>query len=110
MSIPSETTAIAELGAETERRAPIPWLERLYDTVGRVVEFPAALLVVVEVVVLLVGVIWRYALHHPLVWSDELASILFVWLAMFGSSTSPSPRGHTCSARSWRCAAASTCG
>ncbi|MFZ1431224.1 MAG: TRAP transporter large permease subunit [Geminicoccaceae bacterium] len=85
MSIPSETTAIAELGAETERRAPIPWLERLNDTVGRVVEFPAAVLVVVEVVVLLVGVIWRYALHHPLVWSDELASILFVWLAMLGS-------------------------
>ena len=34
---------------------------------------------------LLAGVIWRYALHHPLVWSDELASILFVWLAMLGS-------------------------
>ena len=85
MNIPSETTAIAELGAETERRAPIPWLERLNDTVGRVVEVPAAVLVLVEVVVLLAGVIWRYALHHPLVWSDELASILFVWLAMLGS-------------------------
>ena len=85
MNIPSETTAIAELGAETERRAPIPWLERLNDAVGRLVEFPAALLVVAEVVVLLAGVIWRYVLHQPLVWSDELASILFLWLAMLGS-------------------------
>lgn len=85
MNIPSETTAAAELGAETERRAPIPWLERLNDMVGRAVEFPAAALVVIEVGVLLAGVIWRYALHHPLIWSDELASILFVWLAMLGS-------------------------
>jgi tripartite ATP-independent transporter DctM subunit len=49
------------------------------------VEFPAALLVAAEVVVLLMGVISRYVLHTPLVWSDELASILFLWLAMLGS-------------------------
>ena len=27
----------------------------------------------------------RYVLHRPLVWSDELASILFLWLAMLGA-------------------------
>ena len=85
MNIPSETTAIADLGAETERVEPIAWLERLHGIVGVIVEFPAAVLVLAEVVVLLVGVTWRYALHQPLVWSDELASILFLWLAMLGS-------------------------
>ncbi|WP_225201919.1 TRAP transporter large permease subunit [Herbaspirillum sp. alder98] len=45
----------------------------------------AAALVVAETVVLLTGVIYRYALHDPLIWSDELASILFIWLSMLGA-------------------------
>src|SRR6478672_3903940 len=85
MNIVSETSDISDWGAEAERGRPIPWLERLNDIVGMLVEFPAALLVAAEVVVLLMGVIWRYVLHTPLVWSDELASILFLWLAMLGS-------------------------
>src|SRR6478609_12120220 len=85
MNIVSETSDISHLGAEAERGKAVPWLERLNDIVGMLVEFPAALLVAAEVVVLLMGVIWRYVLHTPLVWSDELASILFLWLAMFGS-------------------------
>src|SRR5688500_17038307 len=83
MNIPSETTAAEELGAFT-RHEPIAWLIRLYRIVGDIVDVPAALLGLCEVVILLMGVIWRYALHHPLVWSDELASIRFVWLAMLG--------------------------
>ncbi len=51
----------------------------------RAVELPTALLVLVEIFVLLAGVISRFALHHPFVWTDELASILFLWLAMFGA-------------------------
>ena len=45
----------------------------------------AALLVVVEVLVLAAGVFARYVLNRPLVWSDELASALFLWLAMLGA-------------------------
>lgn len=52
---------------------------------GRLVEIPAALLVVAEVVLLFAGVVSRYVFHRPLIWSDELASILFLWLAMFGA-------------------------
>ena len=51
----------------------------------RLIEFAAAALLVAEVSILLCGVIWRYALDTPLVWSDELASALFSWLAMLGS-------------------------
>jgi len=43
------------------------------------------LLVVAEIVVLFAGVMARYVFHAPLVWTDELASILFLWLAMLGS-------------------------
>ena len=44
-----------------------------------------ALLVTAEIVILFVGIVARYAFHHPLIWSDELASLLFLWLAMLGT-------------------------
>jgi tripartite ATP-independent transporter DctM subunit len=50
-----------------------------------IAEIPAALLVVAEIVVLFAGVMARYVFHAPLIWTDELASILFLWLAMLGS-------------------------
>src|SRR6186713_1695201 len=53
---------------------------------GTLVEIPAALLVVAEIVILFAGVVARYGLHRPLIWSDELASILFLWLAMLGAA------------------------
>lgn len=81
MDIPSD----AGPALEVERREPIVWLERLNRIIGTLIEIPAALLVLAEVVLLLMGVISRYVLHKPLVWSDELASILFLWLAMLGS-------------------------
>src|SRR3979490_1920395 len=52
---------------------------------GMLVEIPAALLVVAEIVILFAGVLGRDGLHRPLIWSDELASILFLWLAMLGA-------------------------
>ncbi|HTA98900.1 MAG TPA: TRAP transporter large permease subunit [Bradyrhizobium sp.] len=50
------------------------------------VEIPAACLVVAEIVILFAGVVARYGLRQPLIWSDELASILFLWLAMLGAA------------------------
>ena len=38
-----------------------------------------------EIVILFAGVVARYVFDAPLVWSDELASILFLWLAMLGA-------------------------
>jgi tripartite ATP-independent transporter DctM subunit len=58
---------------------------RLNKALKPVVAIPAALLVVAEVIVLFFGIVSRYILHAPIVWSDELAGILFLWLAMLGS-------------------------
>ncbi|VTU36537.1 Neu5Ac permease [Variovorax sp. PBL-H6] len=82
MNIPHDDPGLA---VDAGRREPIAWLETLSKALGALVEVPAALLVLAEVVVLLMGVTSRYLLHEPLVWSDELASILFLWLAMLGS-------------------------
>ena len=46
----------------------------------------SSILVAGEVIVLFSGVVSRYVLGQPLVWSDELASMLFLWLAMLGAT------------------------
>ena len=60
----------------------------LDDVAGRAIEVAAGLLVAVETALLLVAVISRYIVNAPLTWSDELASMLFLWLAMFGAVAS----------------------
>lgn len=62
------------------------WATSIDAVLGPLVEIPAALLVVAEIVVLLAGVISRYVFRQPIIWSDELASILFLWLAMLGAA------------------------
>ena len=64
---------------------PISPVASLEGSLATLVEFPAAMLVVAEIVTLFAGVVARYVLQRPLIWSDELASILFLWLAMFGA-------------------------
>ncbi|QDM22235.1 TRAP transporter large permease subunit [Tardiphaga sp. vice154] len=73
-----------EVTAEVPR--PRAFLTSLESILARLVEVPAALLVVAEIIILFAGVVARYVVHRPLVWSDELASILFLWLAMLGSA------------------------
>ncbi|MEH2477510.1 tripartite ATP-independent transporter DctM subunit [Nitrobacteraceae bacterium AZCC 2146] len=73
-------------GEATDVPRPRSLLSSLDAILGALVEIPAALLVVAEIIILFAGVVARYGLHRPLVWSDELASILFLWLAMLGSA------------------------
>lgn len=62
-----------------------PSLAFVDGAISHGVEIVAALLVVAEIFVLLAGVVSRYLFHTPIIWSDELASILFLWLAMLGA-------------------------
>jgi len=62
------------------------FLRKLDRALGIAIAAPTAALVLIEVFVLLGGVISRYVFHHPIIWSDELASTLFLWLAMLGSA------------------------
>ncbi|KYH01615.1 TRAP transporter large permease subunit [Bradyrhizobium sp. DOA1] len=61
------------------------WIVKANALLGHVVAVPAALLVLAEIAVLSAGIVARYVFRSPIVWSDELAGILFLWLAMFGS-------------------------
>ena len=77
-----EFTSVTSEAASPRRRTLVGSIEAV---LGTLVEIPAAILVVAEIVILFAGVVSRYVMHQPLIWSDELASILFLWLAMLGA-------------------------
>ena len=68
------------------RGSPLHRLAAAIDNaVGGISEWVVAILVVTEIVILFAGVVSRYVFQQPILWSDELASILFLWLAMLGA-------------------------
>jgi tripartite ATP-independent transporter DctM subunit len=73
--------SLAKEGAE----APRSLVAAIESSFGAVVEIVAAALVAAEIAILFSGVLSRYVFDRPLVWSDELASTLFLWLAMLGA-------------------------
>jgi tripartite ATP-independent transporter DctM subunit len=80
----AEATQAATGEATSPRRRSLA--ATLEARLGTLVEIPAACLVVAEIVILFAGVVARYGVQQPLIWSDELASILFLWLAMLGAA------------------------
>jgi len=76
---------VSEFAAPQAVSAADQRFARLDKTIIWMTEIPAAILTVVEILVLLAGVISRYVFDAPLTWTDELASILFLWLAMLGA-------------------------
>src|SRR3984885_6590289 len=73
------------LAGSSEAR-PRPGISGFIDAwLGAAVELIAAALVAAEIAILFSGVVARYVFDAPLVWSDELASMLFLWLAMLGA-------------------------
>ena len=70
------------------KRSDTAWFRAvaiLDQVLGFLTEVPAAILVLSEILVLFGGVVSRYVIHRPLTWSDELASVMFLWLAMLGA-------------------------
>jgi len=78
-------SAPAVSASSPHTRLPARALIGLNAWVMRVVGALTVALMLIETCILLAGVISRYVMHNPLIWSDELASSLFIWLAMFGA-------------------------
>jgi tripartite ATP-independent transporter DctM subunit len=62
--------------------------------IGHAAEFIGAVLVLAETFILFAGVVSRYVFNSPLIWTDELATFLFLWLAMFGAVVAVRRDGH----------------
>ena len=62
--------------------------------IGRCVELIGAVLVLAETCILFAGVVSRYVFNSPMLWTDELATFLFLWLAMVGAVVALRRDGH----------------
>jgi tripartite ATP-independent transporter DctM subunit len=62
--------------------------------IGRIAEALGALLVLAETCILFTGVVSRYVFDSPIMWTDELGTFLFLWLAMFGAVVALRRDGH----------------
>ncbi len=69
-------------------------MKRLLRGFISLVEWWAVLLLVLMVVVVLLGVFFRYVLNASLVWYDEFASYLLVWLTFYGCVAASYRRRH----------------
>ena len=67
------------------RSGPAGAFARFDQVLGHVIEVAAAAFVVAEVCLLGWATAARYLFDAPLTWSDELATIFFIWLSMLGS-------------------------
>ena len=83
LEVPSNAHAghFGQVASSPLRRA-IFLMERV---IARFSEVVAAALVAAEILLLFAGVIARYVFKNPIFWADELASVLFVWLSLFGA-------------------------
>lgn len=60
-------------------------MERLFRRFIHLLEWWAVLLLILMVAVVSLGVFFRYILNASLVWYDEFASYLLVWLTFYGA-------------------------
>jgi tripartite ATP-independent transporter DctM subunit len=64
------------------------------NLIGHLAEAIGAAIVVAETVILFAGVVSRYVFNSPIIWTDELANFLFLWLSMIGTVVALRGNGH----------------
>ena len=69
-------------------------MQRISSRFISIVEWWAVLLLVLMVVLVSLGVFFRYVLSASLVWYDEFASYLLVWLTFYGAVAASYHRRH----------------
>ncbi len=61
---------------------------------GKGVDYVAAVLLSAMTIVVLLQVLFRYWLHLPLDWGEEVSRYLFIWSAMLGAGIATKRRAH----------------
>ena len=85
--------SIEDVGCAATRR-PASSASRAEAAVRQGLRWLTAALIAIEIVVLSAGVLARYVFHEPLIWSDEVAGILFLWLGMLGAAAALGDGSH----------------
>src|SRR5215470_10615916 len=88
--LPRDLVAGGDLPWPTARRLA----QKTDVAIGTIAEALGAALVLAETAILFAGVVSRYVFNSPLMWTDELANFLFLWLAMLGTVVAPRRDEH----------------
>lgn len=67
---------------------------RTSDVVEKITAVPLMIIGASMVFVVLVGTFWRYILNDPILWTEEAARYLMIWMALVGASISMKRREH----------------
>jgi TRAP-type C4-dicarboxylate transport system permease small subunit len=76
------------------RSSPNNRMERIFGRLINLLEWWAMFLLLLMVVLVCLGVFFRYFLNSALVWYDEFASYLLVWLTFYGTIVASYRRRH----------------
>lgn len=79
----SAATAVADFGFRHEAGTAGVWLGRL----TRLLEALSGLVLAVDVAMVFLSVVYRYALHDPVDWAEEIARALMIVMVFFGAAT-----------------------
>lgn len=61
-------------------------MKRFFEYLDRMVEIITMVFLSIMVIVVFLQVIYRFVLHNPLQWSEELGRFLFVWISFLGAA------------------------
>ena len=70
------------------------FVARTSDVVEKITAVPLMIIGASMVLVVLVGTFWRYVLNDPILWTEEAARYLMIWMALAGASISMKRREH----------------
>lgn len=80
--------------ASAEAPKQVPLLSVLNQGLVKATAAASAVALLVNVLVVFASIFWRYALHEPLDWTEEVASALMVAIVFLGAATCMSHRRH----------------
>jgi TRAP-type C4-dicarboxylate transport system permease small subunit len=70
-------------------------ISTILDTViAKSFEWLTGLLLLLDVGAVTAGVIWRYFLHDPLQWTEEVACLLLIWITFTGGTVAMQRHSH----------------
>lgn len=76
------------------RAGLLVYLSRLNKILTTMTAWAGGVVLLINVLVVSASVIWRYALHSPIEWAEEVARAMMIALVFFGVATSTGRGGH----------------
>lgn len=70
------------------------YMKKIYEGYNRIEKTVVGVIMLVLIILGFVQVLFRFALHMPLAWTEELLTFCMIWVAYLGSSAAANERKH----------------